>query len=110
LALEVRAEDEATRRIAAQLDHPPTHSAVSAERAMLAALQGGCLAPVAALGRLDGDRLTLIGRVLSRDGVRQIEATETATLAECQALGHNVAETLLSQGAADLIQAARQTT
>ena len=108
LALEVRTDDEPTRRIVAQLDHPPTHAAVTAERAMLAALQGGCSAPIAALGHVDGNRLTLIGRVLGRDGVRRIEAHEAATLAEAVALGRQVAEVLLNQGAGELIQAARQ--
>jgi hydroxymethylbilane synthase len=108
LALEIRSDDEPTRRLVAQLDHAPTHAAVVAERAMLAALQGGCLAPVAALGRVDGDRLTLIGRVLSADGVRRIEAHETATLAEAVPLGRQVAELLLTQGAGELIQSARQ--
>ena len=50
LALETRGDDRATRQRVAGLDHPPTHVAVLAERAMLAALQGGCLAPIAALG------------------------------------------------------------
>lgn len=109
LALEIRADDERTRRIVAELDHPPTHAAVAAERAMLAALQGGCLAPIAAFARVEGDRLTLVGRVLSRDGVRRIEATETATVAESLALGRQVAEALLTQGAGELIRAARQT-
>ena len=49
LALETRGDDRATRQLVAGLDHPPTHAAVLAERAMLAALQGGCLAPIAAL-------------------------------------------------------------
>lgn len=109
LALETRTDDEPTRRIVAQLDHPSTHAAVAAERAMLAALQGGCLAPIAALARVDGDRLTLVGRVLGRDGVRRIEATETASVAESLALGRQVAEALLTQGAGELIRAARQT-
>ena len=78
MALETRADDEPTRRIAAELDHPPTRAAVTAERTLLAALQGGCLAPVAALGRIEGDRLTLVGRVLSRDGARRIEAADSA--------------------------------
>jgi hydroxymethylbilane synthase len=108
LALEIRADDEPTRRIVAQLDHPHTHAAVTAERTMLAALQGGCLAPIAALGRVEADRLTLIGRVLSRDGVQRINAAETADLADSLALGRHVAEMLLAQGAAELIQAARQ--
>jgi hydroxymethylbilane synthase len=108
LALEVRADDESTRRVVAQLDDPHTHAAVTAERAMLTALQGGCLAPIAALGRVEADRLTLIGRVLSRDGVQRINAAETADLADSLALGCHVAEMLLAQGAAELIQAARQ--
>jgi hydroxymethylbilane synthase len=108
MALESRADDEPTRRIAAQLDHLPTRAAVTAERAMLAALQGGCLAPVAGLGRIDGDRLTLIGRVLSHDGARRIEAGDTAAVAEAVALGRHVADALLAQGAGELILAARQ--
>ena len=108
MALETRADDEPTRRIAAELDHPPTHAAVTAERTLLAALQGGCLAPVAALGRIEGDRLTLVGRVLSRDGARRIEATDSAALGEAVALGRHVADALLTQGAGELIRAARQ--
>ena len=79
LALETRADDETTRRILAVLDHPPTHAAVLAERAMLAALQGGCLAPIAALAQVvkcDAFQvLTLHGRVISRDGVKCLNAT-----------------------------------
>jgi hydroxymethylbilane synthase len=108
LALETRSDDEPTRRTVAQLDHPPTHAAVAAERAMLAALQGGCLAPIAALGRVEGERLTLVGRVLSRDGVRRIDAGETAAAADALDLGRRVADKLLAEGAGQLIQAARQ--
>ena len=68
LGLETRDEDASARRIVAPLDHPPTHAAVRAERALLAALEGGCLAPVAALGRVEGERLTLTGRVIGHDG------------------------------------------
>ncbi len=105
MALETRADDEPTRRIAAELDHPPTRAAVTAERTLLAALQGGCLAPVAALGRIEGDRLTLVGRVLSRDGARRIEAADSAAVGEAVALGRHVADALLTQGAGELIRA-----
>ncbi len=50
MAIETRADDERTRRIVADFDHPPTRAAVTAERTLLSALEGGCLAPVAALG------------------------------------------------------------
>ena len=56
LALEVRSDDRRTRQLVQSLDHAASHAAVAAERAMLAALRGGCLAPVAAWGRLDQDR------------------------------------------------------
>jgi hydroxymethylbilane synthase len=108
MALETRADDEPTRGIVAELDHPPTRAAVTAERTLLAALEGGCLAPIAALGRVESGRLTLVGRVLSGDGARRIEAADSATLSEAVALGRHVADALLTQGAAELIRAARQ--
>ena len=74
LAIETRQNDEATRNAVSLLDHPATHAAVLAERAMLAALRGGCLAPVAAWGRLEDDQLLLTGRVISLDGRIQLEA------------------------------------
>ena len=94
LGLETRTEDASARRIVAPLDHPPTHAAVRAERALLAALEGGCLAPVAALGRVDGDRLTLTGRVIGHDGAQMLEARQDAPAADAEILGRRVAEDL----------------
>jgi len=107
LALETRGDDTATRRIAAALDYPSTHAAVLAERAMLARLQGGCLAPVAGLGLVEEGRLTLIGRVLSQDGARRLEARQTAPTSQAEPLGLEVAEALLAQGAGELVRALR---
>jgi hydroxymethylbilane synthase len=81
---------------------------VLAERAMLAALRGGCLAPIAALGCVAGEQLTLTGRVISHDGARLLEARQTAARPEAEILGWHVAEALLAQGAGDLIRAARE--
>jgi hydroxymethylbilane synthase len=107
LALETRCDDQAAREAVARLDDPATHRAVLAERSMLAALQGGCLAPIAAWGRVEGDQLTLTGRVLSPDGAEKLEATHSAAADEAIPLGRRVAGDLLSQGAADLIRASR---
>ena len=105
LALETRDDDHATRQFVAGLDHGPTHVAVLAERAMLAALRGGCLAPVAGWGRITEDRLTLTGRVISHDGGKLLEATETIDMLpggenynHAEQLGRKVAEDLLAQG------------
>ena len=76
LGIEARADDAATREALACLDHPPTHAAVKAERAMLAVLHGGCMAPIAAWGRIEGEQLVLTGRVLDPAGTRKLEATQ----------------------------------
>jgi len=107
LGLETRAQDASTHRLAAELDHRATRAAVSAERMMLSALQAGCLAPVAALGQVEEGRLTLVGRVLSRDGARMLESADGAPPSEAEVLGRRVAEALLAQGAGELIRAAR---
>lgn len=105
LGLETRADDGPVRHFVAQLDHAPSHVAVIAERAMLAALHGGCLAPIAAIGRLENGRLTLTGRVLSSDGTQKLEITLSGDPTEPAALGLEVASSLHDQGAAMLIRA-----
>jgi len=115
LGLETRADDETSRAALAALNDPATHAAVAAERALLARLRGGCLAPIAAWGRCVAGQLLLHGRVLSADGRVKLEASAavaaTAALspAEGAALGQGVADDLLRQGAAGVIQSARQT-
>jgi hydroxymethylbilane synthase len=109
LALETRSDDQPVRAVlSGGLDHPPSHATVLAERAMLAVLEGGCLAPIAAWGRLEEQRLTLSGRVLSLDGREKIEATLVGDPNGAEELGRRVAEALIAQGATELIQAARQ--
>ena len=107
LGLECRSNDQATIEAIGPLDHQPTHAAVLAERSMLAALEGGCLAPVASFGRNDGDRLLLTGRVISSDGSKVVEATASDKPAAAADLGRRVADELLAQGAAELIRASR---
>jgi hydroxymethylbilane synthase len=108
LGIEARVDDEQIRQVLAALDHAPTHAAVVAERAMLAALEGGCLAPIAAWGRVEGGQLRLSGRVLDRDGTRRLDATLSGELDVAADLGRRVAEALIGQGALELIHSARQ--
>ncbi len=107
LGIEARADDSATRQCLESLDHTLTRSGVTAERALLAALHGGCLAPIAAWGRVEGERLVLTGRVLSSDGSRRVEATLYDNPAEAESLGRKVAGVLSEAGAEEFIQAAR---
>ena len=108
LGLETRRDDRQTRESVQQLNHPPTHRAVLAERAMLAALNGGCLAPVAAWARMENDRLTLTGRVLSADGVEMLEETLSTAPPDAIELGRKVADVLLARGADRLISVSRE--
>jgi hydroxymethylbilane synthase len=103
LGVEARADDKTTQELVAALDHWPTRAAVTAERAMLAALQGGCLTPIAALGQVEQDRLTLTARVLDPEGADMLEANRTAIPSDAGRLGRAVAELLLAQGAGELM-------
>jgi hydroxymethylbilane synthase len=107
LGLETRIDDPATRSIVAVLDHSPSHAAVLAERSMLAALQGGCLAPIAGLGRVEHGQLTLLGRVIRHDGAAMLESRQTTDVSDAVQLGRQVAKSLLTQGAGNWIADAR---
>jgi len=107
LGIEARSDDTATRDALACLDHPPTHCAVKAERAMLAVLHGGCMAPIAAWARFESEQLILTGRVLNPAGTRKLEVTQSGLADDAESLGRSVANVLLEQGAAELIAECR---
>ncbi len=109
LGLESRSADTATREAVALLDHAASHQAVLAERALLAALRGGCMAPVGAWGRIDDDGLLhLAAAVLSLDGRHRLAVDVSGVAEDAAGLGRRAADELLAQGAGDLIQAARR--
>jgi len=98
LAVQCRAEASETLKLLAVLDHTPTRQAVTAERAFLQALGGGCSAPVAAYA--EGE-LKLTGLVASGDGRRVIRLTEEGR--DPVGLGEAVARQALAQGAGELL-------
>lgn len=106
LAVECRDDDEGTRTAVAALDHPPTRVCAEAERAVNSGLHGSCHSPVAAFATMTGDRLSLVARVGSPDGVHSLEARAVGTADAAPALGKGVAEDLLAQGAASIMAAA----
>ncbi len=99
LGLEIRANDAATRKSLVPLHDAASADAVAAERALLAALGGGCQAPVAAL--VAGGRL--YGRVTDRDGAAQLTASAAIDRAAPQHAGETVARLLLAEGAGTLL-------
>jgi hydroxymethylbilane synthase len=107
LGIEARSDDQATRQLLAPLSHAATQQAVVAERSLLAALRGGCLAPVGAWGRVENGLLYLDGVVLSGDGRERITASSSSHPSGAADLGEQVAQRLIAQGAEKLIAAAR---
>ncbi|MEE9203127.1 MAG: hydroxymethylbilane synthase [Dehalococcoidia bacterium] len=103
LAVEIRTDDEEARRLLAPLDHPPTRTAITAERAFLERLGGGCHSPIAALGEMHNGRLRLWGMVASPGGRRLLKGSIEDSADSPQRVGRLLAERLLEQGAAELL-------
>ncbi|MCI0332239.1 MAG: hydroxymethylbilane synthase [Planctomycetes bacterium] len=107
LGIECRADDAATRAAVASLEDADSRAAVTAERALLAHLRGGCMAPVGAWGRVESGQLQLAAVVLSADGKERLVASDSAAPEEAEALGQRVATELIAQGADKLIASSR---
>jgi hydroxymethylbilane synthase len=103
LAVETRADDH---KIVAKLDHAPSHVAAEAERGVLARLEAGCSAPVAATAFMEDGMMFLSARVYALDGSAQLTASHALYVADSKdpagELSARVATELLDAGAADL--------
>jgi hydroxymethylbilane synthase len=106
LGLECRSDDAVNRQIVERLNHRATWTAVTAERRVLAQLGAGCHAPVGVFSSVDDEELNLEAVVLDRDGQQRLHAKRTGPAADPVAVGDEVAQALLSQGAGPLIAAA----
>jgi hydroxymethylbilane synthase len=105
-----RAGDESALQWLDALEHAPTRIAVTAERALLRRIEGGCQVPLGALAMLDGARLTLRASVCALDGTLSIDCADEAPAADATALGIRVAEQLLARGAGNIIAQQRNPT
>jgi hydroxymethylbilane synthase len=108
LAIECRTDDPVTAAQLSTLDHPPTRAAAIAERAFLAAVEAGCSAPVGALAELTAEAtgepvMRLSGVIAASDGSSVIRAQTTGAVGDGDALGRRLAQMLLWQGAAALL-------
>ena len=101
LGIQYRVGDTETPRLLKAIDHTPTRLAVTAERAFLAALGGGCSLPVGALACVDGDTIHLQGVIAAPDGSRVLRVSDSGT--DAQPLGETLAQKSLVEGANDLL-------
>jgi hydroxymethylbilane synthase len=107
LAVECRLDDTETAQLLAVLDDEYSRAAVTAERALLATLEAGCSAPVAALAEVaegdDGPEIYLRGGAFSPDGTGSIRLSRTGTLADPAEVGRALARDLRAEGADQLM-------
>ncbi|MQA84881.1 MAG: hydroxymethylbilane synthase [Streptosporangiales bacterium] len=104
LAAECRADDTSTVSALGVLDDAGTRAAVTAERALLAALEAGCSAPVGAHADLAGPgKLDLCAAVLALDGSASVRLSAAGSPDEAEGLGRRLAADLLAKGAAALM-------
>jgi hydroxymethylbilane synthase len=105
LGIEVRSADTKTRKALQPLHDAGSEVAVTAERALLAALGGGCQAPVAAYvgSQEPGARSRLYGRVTAQDGSVQLTASADIDPKHAEQAGEAVARLLEAEGAASLL-------
>lgn len=105
IAVEIRKNEASLARLLNRITDAYAEAEVSAERALLAALGGGCQVPIGALARAQGDGLTLTGCVCCMDGTASVRTTLDGTRAQAADLGRRAAQALLEQGAGELLAA-----
>lgn len=105
LAVQCRANDQTTLSLLAALEDDATRKAVTAERAFLQGLGGGCAVPVAAFGEVTSDQLPVIrltGLVISLDGKRIVKVTRQGT--DALKLGAELAKDAIAEGASEILK------
>jgi hydroxymethylbilane synthase len=105
LGLEGRRDDVFVRQIISKLEDAPSRIAVSAERAFLQRLEGGCQVPIAAHATISGDRLTLSGLIAAVDGSRVLRGEISGSVSTACSLGEQLADDLLSRGGDEILKA-----
>jgi len=105
VGIECRSADAEIHALLAPLHHRETALRVTAERALNKHLNGGCQVPIACYALLDGEQLWLRGLVGQPDGGLLLRAEARADVADAEALGVQVAEALLAQGASAILAA-----
>jgi hydroxymethylbilane synthase len=103
IALQCRSDDLETLNRLRAIDSRPTRAAVTAERAVLAMLDGGCSVPVGAYATVSGHELEITALVCSPDGEQQIRESLRGQAADPETVGRQLAGQLLDRGARDLL-------
>lgn len=99
LAVETRDDAGEGATLAGKLEHLPSRHAVTAERALLRAMGGGCQVPIGGYAEIDGDLLKLRAVVISPDGATAVKGERLGPASEADSIGSALAAELLDRGA-----------
>ena len=103
LCIETRLADPVITPLVSALNHAATRSAVLAERAFLALLEGGCQVPIAGHATLAGDRLSMSGLVADLEGQTLVRETLEGPAEQAETIGLDLAGKLLERGARTIL-------
>ncbi|MGH9686105.1 MAG: hydroxymethylbilane synthase [Candidatus Acidiferrales bacterium] len=109
LGIETRSGDVETAGFVATLDHAETRACVTAERAVLRKLQGGCQIPLGALAHVRGDILYLEAAVFSPRGSEHVQSSEEGPVTDAALIGERLGASLLEAGADNILRMAGRT-
>jgi len=104
LGIETRVGDEEVEERIGFLNDPDSSIAITAERAFLKRLGGGCQVPIAAFGWIVGLNLHIDGLVGTIDGKRLIRHHVEGPIKQAESLGIELAEVLLMRGAKEILE------
>jgi hydroxymethylbilane synthase len=104
VAIETREDDEQVRQHVEPITDSAAAAALAAERALVAALGGGCQTPIGALAHLvDDDTIELVAVVVTLDGGKAVHGNARGPRAGAAAVGTRVAEQLIAEGADEIL-------
>ena len=101
IGIETRADDEATRALVAEVDDANTATALAAERAFLAVLDGSCRTPIGGHARVRAGMVRFAGMILRPDGSEAFEVWREGRCADAAALGADAGRELKHRAGAD---------
>lgn len=107
IAVETKRGRKDLEDIMQSINNAASERMATAERALLQAFGAGCRAPIGALASLDGGRMSLHAYVGSLDGKTAMRDSLSGDVADAARLGRTLAETMLNQGAAEIIARSR---
>lgn len=108
VGVEVRAGDREIMDLVNMLDHFESRCAITAERAFLKKLEGGCQIPIGALGIVDSGKLHLEGVVASLDGEELVRSSLAGSAGEAREIGLELAGKMMQLGAGEILRKVRQ--